>query len=328
MKRKKILEPSKFLIINTITKKNSKKKEIKQMKKLGLFLLVVAFLVGGLIGSANAFQFKNIPLYQGPVKIKYTNWEIINFPVQPAPGLNATNLADGNEDNWGIAKVTSIFTDNDPLNPVLLWSDGDFGEEITGTFYNIDIDRIVDISTGFIGTKFDLDSTNLNPFLPQPPYVPITGMMDLWLNPAGSLNNVGPAARIGVSGYNTISNVVGGQKFLELQFSPGKDLLRPWITIDGTFELASLPGQGSTFSYLDVRSNVGFAEYFDNQHILGTWDFDLGNSFDIVTGGLWNGISEDPIDGFYTPEPATMLLLGAGLLGLAGLGRKRFMKKA
>ncbi|MBW1794399.1 MAG: PEP-CTERM sorting domain-containing protein [Deltaproteobacteria bacterium] len=48
------------------------------------------------------------------------------------------------------------------------------------------------------------------------------------------------------------------------------------------------------------------------------------------TGGwnnpLWTTNSQDPVTAGVIPEPATMLLVGSGLLGLAGLSRKRFRK--
>jgi hypothetical protein len=51
---------------------------------------------------------------------------------------------------------------------------------------------------------------------------------------------------------------------------------------------------------------------------------------DLVLTGFWpnqGAISHVALHGTPVPEPTTILLLGTGLIGLAGLGRKKFLKK-
>jgi len=56
--------------------------------------------------------------------------------------------------------------------------------------------------------------------------------------------------------------------------------------------------------------------------------FDGHDNFDVAYGcHYWHEMTEVNIEQNPVPEPTTMLLLGAGIFGLAGVGRKKILKK-
>ncbi len=98
----------------------------------------------------------------------------------------------------------------------------------------------------------------------------------------------------------------------------------------GYVQIASIDVPNTFTLIFDIENNKLFLDNVDKGPLMNV-DTAYFSGIDIFYVGyachFWHRETYVDVGVNPVPEPATMLLLGSGLIGLAGYGRKKFLKK-
>jgi hypothetical protein len=245
--------------------------------------LAALALAGSAVTAANAEPIFNG--YVGQYQIKYANYETI--------------VSSDGETLSGIFKVSSIFdADNNTI-----WYDGKDGQELTGYFTGLLVASI----TGTTTQTIDFTGGSVYMYLDSTPDFTANG---------------GPTAAF-VTNTNTTYN--DGVLALSANFVPGIVTGDATTTFQSSITALTSPFTGKGTGYASITGGTLASILDSNSYLGGAADLLFESDVKAPTGGSkgWPVTSSDPVSGTSVPEPGTLALLGAGMLGLIGFKRRK-----